>query len=112
MTVRLKVGSTSWMTRSHSELAHSTDDCCRNRISLEGQQAGGKEAGSPRFTHIAAERGAWRARGPGACARPNLWEGAACWRTIRMMSSGVESASPLRPLRMKPGVSMMVRLAQ
>ena len=74
ITVRLNVGSTSCTTCSHSELAHSTDDCCRNRISL--------------------------------------WDGAACCRTMRMMSSGVESASPFRALRMNPGVSIIVRLAQ
>ena len=61
ITVRLKVGSTSCTTCSHKELAHSTDDCCRNTISR--------------------------------C------EGAACCRTMRMMSSGVESASPLRACR-------------
>jgi hypothetical protein len=32
--VRWKVGSTSWTTFSHKELAHSTLLCWRNRISL------------------------------------------------------------------------------
>jgi hypothetical protein len=34
LTVRWKVGSTSCTTLSHKELAHSTELCCRNRMSL------------------------------------------------------------------------------
>lgn len=127
MTVRLKVGSTSWITWSHSELAHSTDDCCRNRISLLGKGVVGERCAAPRglccapwMQRMQAQL-YWKQACSGSGLRPlprplspppHLCDGAACWRTMRMMSSGVESASPLRAFRMKPGVSMIVRLAQ
>lgn len=38
--------------------------------------------------------------------------GAACALTIFRIAAGVSSGSPRRALRMKPGVSMIVRLAQ
>ena len=93
------------MTCSHSELAHSTDDCCRNRISLRGhvvvrvveRQAFGE--GQRALAQQARERSlvlGSSVRDLCAPAPTHLCEGAACCRTIRIMSSGVESASPLR----------------
>lgn len=38
LTVRWYCGSNSCTTCIHRELAHSTDDCCRNRISLQDRQ--------------------------------------------------------------------------
>ncbi len=43
---------------------------------------------------------------------PHLCDGEAWALTIDMISSGVLSSSPVFALRMKPGVSMMVRFGQ
>lgn len=49
LTVRWYCGSSSCTTCIHSELAHSTEDCCRNRISLQASRNGGEER---RLDHV------------------------------------------------------------
>jgi hypothetical protein len=61
-------------------------------MSLDGRQSGRERMG-----HANAAWNGGKTRRVSSWAAAYLWEGAACWRTIRMMSSGVESASPLRP---------------
>jgi hypothetical protein len=100
LTVRLKWGSTSCTTCIHREDAHSTLLCCRNRINLQGDDRESVHQCAPcicETSHPFTEVCQWMWVHHDVSKTQSLaylCAGAACALTMRMMSSGVLSASP------------------